>query len=557
MFISQSQVSSQAPLVYASASQINFQVPSRLVAGTAQMYVTVGGGQSLVFNFTVVSASPGFFQNTSNHAVAQNADHSANSSSKPAAVGSVVSVYLTGQGPVDHPVADGKAAGSSPLSNATDKVSATIGGMAATVQFLGLAPGFVGLAQANIEVPKLATGDYPMVITVGGFVSASAVLSVSGSGTAPPTFLTQVGRVNFGNTGMSNLVVFGNITYVCGANRINIIDTSDVTKPIYDGEFGDADLHGNGGKCALNLDTSTPILVVLLGPGSTPSFVVYNVGSPRQPVLIGSIAPQSYTFLADLVFVGTLGFSSTSWFTFNSANDVTNQYGDFLAFDFSALLPQLVSFLAPVSNVPSSNNLNPKPNALELLPFNLRLVYVATTTNTGNFTTGNAALDVIDVSNVQSLQGIDRVTVPNSTIFLGMAYDNSLLLVTGNTTGYRNPGVPDFNLTGTLTLTTMDISNVRSPQTITTVVTNVQTTGTYSVEPLGSKSYVYALVNNPPETDPAGPSSLMVVDARTSKSPVLYPVITQFGLNGIAASNGFLLAPDENGMTIYKFAIPQ
>jgi uncharacterized protein (TIGR03437 family) len=556
VFISQSQVLSQAPLVYASPTQINFQVPSRLVAGSAQMYVTLGGGQSLIFNFTVVSASPGFFQNTSNHAAAQNADHSANSSSKPATVGSVVSAYLTGQGPVDHPVADGKAAVSSPLAHATDTVSATIGGVAAMVQFLGLAPGFVGLAQANIEVPKLATGDYPMVITVGGFVSASAVLSVSGSGTAPPTFLTQVGNVSFGNTGMSNLVIDGNITYVCGATRINIIDTSDVTNPVYDGEFGDLDLNGNGGKCALNLDTSTPILVVLLGPGSTPSFVVYNVTTPTQPVLIGSIIPQSYTFLADLVFVGTTGFSSTSWFQFNSANDITNQYGDFLAFDFSALLPQLISFLAPVANDPSSNNLNPRPNALELMPFSLELVYVATTTNTGNFTTGNAALDVIDVSNVQSLQGIDRVTVPDAAMFLGMAYDNNLLLVTGNTTGYRNPGVPDFNLTGTLTLTTMDISNVRSPQPITTMVTTIQTTGTYSVEPLGSQAYVYALINNPPGSDPTGPSSLMIVDARTSNAPVLYPVITQFGLNGIAASNGFLLAPDQNGLTIYKFSLP-
>ena len=106
----------------------------------------------------------------------------------------MVVVYLTGQGPVDHPVADGKPAVTSPLANATATVSATIGGVAATVQFLGLAPGFVGLAQANIEVPTLATGNYPMVITVGGFVSASAVLSVSGSGTAPPSFLSLVGK---------------------------------------------------------------------------------------------------------------------------------------------------------------------------------------------------------------------------------------------------------------------------------------------------------------------------------------------------------------------------
>ena len=171
------------------------------MAGTAALYVTVGGGQSLIFNFTVVTASPGFFQSTSNQAAAQNADHSANSSSNPAAEGSVVVVYLTGQGPVDHPVPDGTPAVTSPLAHATSTVSATIGGVAATVQFLGLAPGFVGLAQANIQVPSLASGNYPMVITVGGFVSSSAVLSVSGSGTKPPSFLSLVGQLSFGNGG--------------------------------------------------------------------------------------------------------------------------------------------------------------------------------------------------------------------------------------------------------------------------------------------------------------------------------------------------------------------
>ncbi len=555
VIISQSEVSTPAPLVYASASQINFQVPSRLVAGTAAVYVTVGGGQSLIFNFTVVTESPGIFQSSSNQAAAQNADHSANSSSDPAAVGSVVVVYLTGQGPLDHPVADGTPAVTSPLANATAKVSATIGGVAATVQFLGLSPGFVGLAQANIEVPTLATGSYPLVITVGGFVSASAVLSVSGSGTKPPSFLSLVGKVSFGNTGTSSVVVDGDITYVCNADRIIIIDTSDVTAPVYDGEFGDANLNGNGGLCALNLETSTPILVDLLGPGSAPSFVVFDVAAPTQPVLLGTIAPQTYTYLADLTFMETTGFSTTSWFTSNSLSEITALHGDFLAFDFSALLPQLVSTLVPVANDPSSNNLNPRPNALAL-PAGFDLIYSDSTTATGTSTVGYAALDVIDVSDVESVQGIDRVTVSDAAIFLGMAYDNDLLLVTGNTTGFRNPGVPDFNLTGTLTLTTMNITDSESPQPITTVVTKTQTTGTYDVEPLGSKVYVFALVNNAPETDLTGPGSLMVVDARTSSAPVLYPFITQFGLSGIASSNGYLLVPYQNGLNIYQVSIP-
>ncbi|MGA2880360.1 MAG: hypothetical protein ABSG13_15545, partial [Bryobacteraceae bacterium] len=185
------------PLLYVSETQINFQVPSGLAAGTASMYVTRDGGQSAIFQFTVVSIGPGIFQDTSNHAIAQNAtDNSTNSSSNPVASGAVLVAYLTGQGALDHAVPDGTATPNSPLSAATGSATATIGGTSATVQFVGLTPGFAGLAQANILVPALATGDYPLVITVGGYVSASAQVSVSGSGTAPPTFLTLVGQLS-------------------------------------------------------------------------------------------------------------------------------------------------------------------------------------------------------------------------------------------------------------------------------------------------------------------------------------------------------------------------
>ena len=542
---------SPAPLIFASANQINFQVPSNLAAGIANLFVTVGGGNSLPFRFVVSSAAPGIFQDSSNHAIAQNAGsgNTLNTTKNPAASGSVIVVYLTGQGALDNPVPDGNATPNSPLSTAKATATATIGGVNAPVQFLGLTPGFVGLAQANIQVPTLPTGDYPLVITAGTFLSASVVVSVSGSGTTLPKFLTQVGQVDFVNDPKSSVQVVGNVTYVCGANQINIIDTTNVGNPLLLGSFGNTDLAGNGGKCVLANPNNTPILIDIAGPANTPTFVVYQITNPATPVKIGQISPAQFNFFADLTFVGNVGFSSTSWFEFDGFNNITAQHGDFVAFDFSGLLPQLISAMVP-NGQPASNTVNPRPNALAL-PQQFGLVYVASTTASGNNTNGNAALDVIDVSSVQNMRGITRASVSGASIFTGFAYDNLLLFLAGNTTGFRNPGNPDFSLTGNLTLTTMNISNVRLPTPIVTIATNIATSGTFAVEPFGNS--ILAIVNNPPASDLGGPGNLAVVDARNTKSPVLYPVVTQFGLSGVAAANGFLLTSTSNGLTIYHF----
>jgi hypothetical protein len=529
-------------------------VPSDLPAGTANMYVTRSGGQSGLFQFTIVSSAPGIFQDKSNHPIAQNAaDYSTNSKSNPVASGAVVVVYLTGKGAVNNGVPDGTPTPDSPLTTATASAVATIGGMSATVDCLGLTGGFIGLAQANIRVPALATGDYPLVITVGGYVSSSAAVSVSGSGTAPHTFLTPVGQLSFANGITSSLAIYGNTTYICGPNRINIINTSNVSAPAYAGEFADSDLAGNGGTCIINGATSQPILVDIVGPGSAPTFAVYSLTEPGSPVKLVQLSTAPYTYPADLSFLGTTGFSSTSWFQ-TSGNSISAQHGEFVAYDFSNLSPALVSAVVPNGSAASSN-VSVKPNALVLQPGTYNnTAYITSTTASGASTNGYAALDVIDVSNVQSMQAVVQVTVPSAAIFLGFGYDHDLLLVAGNTASFRNPGVPDFSITGNLTLSTMNISNVQNPIGIQNVTTDIATTGTYVVQPFGSD--IFAILNNPPATDPLGPNSLMVVDASSPSSPVLYAFTTQFGMTSIAAVNGYLLVPTMNGLMIYSIQTP-
>lgn len=168
-----------APVLYSSSGQVNFQIPWETGTGSATVTVSVNGLASTSVNITVQGAAPGLFVQGA-HAIVQNSDFSLNSSLNPAKVGSTIMAYLTGAGAVSNQPADGAAAGSSPLSTDSSTMTATIGGQNAEVSFAGLAPGFVGLWQANIVVPSgLTQGDFPLIVSVGGQASNSANVSVT------------------------------------------------------------------------------------------------------------------------------------------------------------------------------------------------------------------------------------------------------------------------------------------------------------------------------------------------------------------------------------------
>jgi uncharacterized protein (TIGR03437 family) len=167
-----------APVLYVNTSQINFQIPWETSQGTAAIVVSSGGIKSAAVNVTVVAAAPGLFAQGS-HAIVQNLpSFSLNSSGNPAKVGDMIVAYFTGGGAVSPTVADGAAAGAD--SKVVSSVTATIGGQNAPVSFAGLAPGFVGLWQANITVPTVATaGDYPLILSAEGQSSTAANVSVT------------------------------------------------------------------------------------------------------------------------------------------------------------------------------------------------------------------------------------------------------------------------------------------------------------------------------------------------------------------------------------------
>ena len=168
------------PLFFVSATQINGQLPFEIVPGPATLTVTVNGVTSAAASIAVANTSPGIFLVGTNRAAATNANNSVNASNNPAAPGEAITVYFTGIGPLDNAVATGQPAPlGGPLSRATLPVTVTIGGQPANALFVGLTPGSISLAQANVVVPDLPSGDYPVLISIGGVVSNNPVITVA------------------------------------------------------------------------------------------------------------------------------------------------------------------------------------------------------------------------------------------------------------------------------------------------------------------------------------------------------------------------------------------
>lgn len=172
-----------APLYYVSPIQINAQMPLDIAPGVATVIVKNGSALSNSAAATVpATAVPGVLIYGSNRALAENLpSYDVNSTTAAAPAGSYIVVYFTGGGPVQggSALVTGKATPSTggvtyPL---TENATATVGGTNAPIVFIGLAPGFVGLYQANIQIPTIAAGNHNLILTVNGTASNTTVIS--------------------------------------------------------------------------------------------------------------------------------------------------------------------------------------------------------------------------------------------------------------------------------------------------------------------------------------------------------------------------------------------
>jgi uncharacterized protein (TIGR03437 family) len=102
--------------------------------------------------------------------------------SNPAIPGqTAILIYSTGLGPVSsRQPATGAPGSLTNLAHTSSSVTATIGVVSANVTFSGLAAGYVGLYQANVEVPAavVANSAAPVAISIGSVPSNTATIAV-------------------------------------------------------------------------------------------------------------------------------------------------------------------------------------------------------------------------------------------------------------------------------------------------------------------------------------------------------------------------------------------
>lgn len=182
-----------AGLFFVSAGQINLQIPWEL-EGQREAYLAanVSGVISNPALVPLATYAPGIFTMTATGCgqgaiiVATTGEIAAPEGSipgraaRPVRRGEFLTIFCTGLGPVTNRPASRAVALASPLSTTTANPTVTIGGVNAPVSFSGLAPGFVGLYQVNVQVPDNAPNGaaVDLALTIGGAVSNTVTIAV-------------------------------------------------------------------------------------------------------------------------------------------------------------------------------------------------------------------------------------------------------------------------------------------------------------------------------------------------------------------------------------------
>jgi uncharacterized protein (TIGR03437 family) len=150
---------------YASDTQVNFYVPAATPVGANVITVNAPSGLQVSSTIGLVAVQPGIFSGAVVHA-----GTATSALTTPVRAGDYIEIYCTGLGPTQ--ISGG-------LSLTTLQPTVFIGATPVSAAFSGLAPGFVGLYQVDVQIPAgLASGTLPLEIASGSTYSNTVNIAV-------------------------------------------------------------------------------------------------------------------------------------------------------------------------------------------------------------------------------------------------------------------------------------------------------------------------------------------------------------------------------------------
>ena len=170
----------RAFLLFVSATQINLLLPFEIEGDEAEVVIATPAGTSEAIIVALADVQPGiFFDTATGLGAIRNAANGVSLWEQPLPAGAAAAVFCAGLGPVEPAAGSGVAAPFDPSSATVLPIEAEIDGQRVDVLFSGLAPGFAGLYQVNIQLrPGLPPGRHVLVIHVGGLASNEVLIDI-------------------------------------------------------------------------------------------------------------------------------------------------------------------------------------------------------------------------------------------------------------------------------------------------------------------------------------------------------------------------------------------
>jgi uncharacterized protein (TIGR03437 family) len=173
-------------MIYASSTQVSAVVPYEIAsAANPSVRITYEGQTSDAYPLSVAASAPGLFsQNASGggQGAILNQDNTLNWGGNLAAPGSIVQMFLTGEGQTNPPGVTGAITSATlPPPQVTPApalpIQVSIGGQPAVYTYAGEAPGMVaGVMQLNVRIPaNVQPGLDFVVVSIGGKMSQGGI----------------------------------------------------------------------------------------------------------------------------------------------------------------------------------------------------------------------------------------------------------------------------------------------------------------------------------------------------------------------------------------------